>query len=176
MSGVIAGWIIGTVFVGNIPPAVFFSTVKDANERLDADKVRIHGAIFTIIWIINYAGFGYTLYRMSLLDDPTVPMTVIVASVIQSYSFYFTNSLRMTAYIDAMGILMGAMTAIVVSKFDLLGLYGLIPWLAWMPLTFAIKIAAINGRAYPWIGPNGKLPTPVEGGDVIVIPEEAGKE
>jgi tryptophan-rich sensory protein len=77
-----------------------------------------------------------------------VPITVFVVALLQTLSFWLTNSLRMTAVIDATGLLLAYTVACVYSRYRKAAVWWLLPWLVWMPITLIIKLWVVFGGVH----------------------------
>jgi hypothetical protein len=70
---------------------------------------------------------------------------VFAVALLQTMSFWLTNSLRMTAVMDATGMVLAYAVAWVYSRYAKNAVWWLLPWLLWMPTTLAIKLWALLG-------------------------------
>jgi translocator protein len=76
----------------------------------------------------------------------SVPLVVFAVALLQSMSFWLTNSLRMTALIDATGVVLAYTVAWIYSRYAKSAVWWLLPWLLWMPTTLVIKLLALMGK------------------------------
>jgi tryptophan-rich sensory protein len=74
-----------------------------------------------------------------------VPLAIFFVALMQTTSFWLTDSLRMTAMIDATGMVLAYTVAWVYSRYDKVAVWWLLPWLVWMPITLVIKLWALFG-------------------------------
>lgn len=77
-----------------------------------------------------------------------MPLTIFSAALLQTLSFWLSNSIRMTAAIDATGLILAYTVAWVYARYQKTAVWWLLPWLVWMPITFIVKLWALFGAAY----------------------------
>jgi tryptophan-rich sensory protein len=133
-----------------LPVALTFALDPGAAGRIGIDVVPIPAWLFTAVWLVAYPGMGvatWLIWRLRDRVDVTVPLAIFGAGFLQSLSFWATNSVRMTALIDATGILLSCTVAWVYSRYARATVWWLLPWLAWMPITFAFKLWALSTGA-----------------------------
>lgn len=137
---------LATLLLGMLPAGLTFALDRGAAGRLGLDAVPIPAWLFTTIWMIIYPGMGvasWQIWRQRARVDVSVPLTIFSAGMLQSFSFWLTNSLRMTALIDATGVLLACTVAYVYSRFVKGAIWWLLPWLVWMPITLSVKLWAL---------------------------------
>ncbi|WP_181781750.1 tryptophan-rich sensory protein [Pseudonocardia pini] len=140
---------VATLLVGMVPGALAFALNPDIVRDIGLDVVTVPGWLFTAVWTVIYPAMGLAAWRLWTLRpaDVAVPFAVLLAGFLQSHSFWLTDSLRTTAVIDATGVLLSLTTLWVFSRSSRSAARWLLPWVVWMPLTLALKIAVIVGSA-----------------------------
>ena len=135
--------------VGFLPAALTFGLDPTAASRLGMSDVRVPLWVFVAVWSIIYPGMGLTAWSLTgQLDERSpathTPFAILGASFLISLTFWLTNSLRMTATLDAINALLAFTTLWVVSRYSTRAARFLIPYAAWMPITLLIKLIAIE--------------------------------
>lgn len=74
-----------------------------------------------------------------------IPVGILISGFLTTHFFWFTESFRTTAILDALGIIISFTAYWVCAQYSRKASYWLLPWAIWMPITFALKIAALNG-------------------------------
>lgn len=148
-------WPVGLLFVlvpviiGQIPGALAFTLNPEVATDLGMAQVPLPTWVFIAVWLVIKAGMGIAAWqlwrRAPRGSDVTVPLTVLIAGYLQSNLFWLADGLRSIAVTDATGLLLAATTMVVFSRYSPSAARWLLPWLIWMPITLAIKIAAIAG-------------------------------
>ncbi|MDP4511385.1 MarR family transcriptional regulator [Nonomuraea sp. G32] len=100
-----------------------FWPVGEAATDLGMTEVLVPTWVFIAVWLVIKAGMGPRHGNL----------------------FWLADGLRSIAVIDATGLLLAATTMVVFSRYSPSAARCLLPWLIWMPITLAIKIAAITG-------------------------------
>lgn len=72
-------------------------------------------------------------------------MAVLIAGFLQTTAFWFSDSLRGIAGMDATGVVLSATTIWIVSRYSPTAARWLLPWAVWMPVTLAIKLGVLAG-------------------------------
>jgi tryptophan-rich sensory protein len=119
--------------------------------RIGLDAIPIPAWLFTAVWIIIYPGMGiatWQIWRLRARIDVSVPLVIFGAGMLQNLSFWLTNSIRMTALIDATGVLFAYTVAYVYTRYAKMAAWWLLPWLVWMPITLSIKLWALAHGAH----------------------------
>jgi len=140
---------LGVLLVGMLPGRLTFLLDPNAATRIGLEAVPVPAWLFAGVWIVAYPCMGiatWLVWRTRDRGDVSVPLIVFGAALLQTLSFWLTNSLQMTAVIDATGILFAYTTAWVYSRYQRTAVWWLLPWLVWMPITFLIKLAALLGN------------------------------
>lgn len=134
--------------LGQIPPTLTFALNPNAVADIGLNAIPVPAWFFIIFWLIAYGCMGICAWMLVQLPQhrySCVPLAILLAGYLQSHLFWFTDSLHNTAITDATGILLSATSFWVVRQYSKKAALWLLPWLVWMPITFALKIAAING-------------------------------
>lgn len=149
-------WPSGLVFVAipfvlsKIPGAVTFAVNPNAAEDIGLTEVPVPAWLFITVWAVIYPCMGvagWQVWRHCVTQgaDAVVPLVVLSVGLLQTFSFWLTDSLRTTAIVDATGVLLALTTWCVFARYSRSAARWLVPWAAWMPITLAIKIAALTG-------------------------------
>ncbi len=139
---------VTALLVGFVPAVAAFALNPHAASDIGLTAIPVPAWVFVVVWLIIYPSMGVAAAHLWANRgglDVCVPLAVLVAGLLQSTSFWFTDSLHATAVTDATGILLAATTVWVVSRYSSTAARWLIPWLTWMPITFAIKVAVVSG-------------------------------
>jgi tryptophan-rich sensory protein len=112
-------------------------------------EVHVPPWVFIAVWAIIYSGMGLAAWSLTAQLDKRssatgVPLAVLCAAFLISLTFWLTNSLRMTATIDAINAILAIMTLWVVSRYSTSAARYLVPYAVWMPITLLIKLVAIS--------------------------------
>ncbi|MFV9505480.1 MAG: hypothetical protein AB4911_13070 [Oscillochloridaceae bacterium umkhey_bin13] len=87
-------------------------------------------------------------YSKASCSLQTVPLGIFGVALLQTLSFWLTNSIRMPAVIDATGVLLACTVAYVYSRYAWAATWWLLLWVVWMPITLGFKLWAwANGAA-----------------------------
>lgn len=136
-------FLLSTSLIGNAPAILTFAFDPSASHRIGLTEIFIPGWVFTTVFIFNYAGMGiatWMIWRKRRVADVSVPLVVFAAAFIETLLFWATDSLRMTATIDVIGLTLAYTVAWVYSRYEKAAVWWLIPWLVWMPFTTAVKL------------------------------------
>ena len=148
-----AGWIPLAAFlvvpalIGMIPGALSFALNDSVVSDIGLDVLPVPGWFFTGLWVVIYGSMGMsvrTLFRQAT-GNLCVPVAILAAGFLQSHLFWLTDSLRTTAITDATGMLLAGTAFWVMRQYSTQAARWLLPWVIWMPVTLAIKIAALSG-------------------------------
>lgn len=138
---------LGVLVVGFIPAVLTFLLDPNAATRISLDAVPIPAWVFTAVWLVIYPSMGiatWLVWQQRHEQDSSVPIAVFAAALLQTVFFWLTNSVRMTAVMDLTGVLFACTTAWVYSRYRKVAVWWLVPWLLWMPITFAVKLWALS--------------------------------
>ena len=72
------------------------------------------------------------------------PLLFFAVSLIQGFTFWLSQSVRMTQIVDGTGFMLAYATAWVYSRYSNVTVLWLLPWLLWMPFTFILKLGWFN--------------------------------
>ena len=137
------------LMIGMIPGQLTFALDPDAAARIGLESIDLPAWVFIGAWLINYPAMGVASFLVWLTRgerDVSIPLSIFAAALLQTLMFWFTDSLRMTAVIDATGILFACVVAWVYSRYSTAAVWCLMPWVVWMPVTLGIKLwALVNG-------------------------------
>jgi tryptophan-rich sensory protein len=146
------------LFLGFLPAVLTFALRPNAVSAIGLDQVPIPGWFFTGVWVVIYPCMGiaaWTVWARSPVDPAlaTLALLVLAATLLQTTSFWLTNSLRSTAVIDATGVLLAllSLAAALLAAGGAAAIW-LAPLVVWMPTTLTIKIIAIRERTSPSTG------------------------
>lgn len=137
---------LAPLLLGNLPPALLFPLDPTTGARIGVGEVPIPVAVFTLVWVVAYPMMGvaaWLVWRKRTAADVSVPLAIFGAAYLQTLSFWFTNSIRMTALIDATGVVLAFTVAWVFSRYERRAVGFLLPWLLWMPTTLGFKLWAL---------------------------------
>jgi tryptophan-rich sensory protein len=137
---------LAALFIGMLPAGLTFALDPGSAGRIGLDAIPIPVWLVTAIWMIIYPGMGiaaWQIWRLRARVDVSVPLAIFSAGMLQSLSFWLTNSIRMTALIDATGVLLACTVAYVATRYAKTAVWWLLPWLVWMPITLGIKLWAL---------------------------------
>jgi tryptophan-rich sensory protein len=143
-------WVSAPLVLGFLPPALIFALEPGAPQRVGLGQVPIPAWVFIGVWAAIYPGMGLAGWsvwrrRRESGHDAWVPLAVLFGGLLITLSFWLTNSLRMTATIDAINLVMAGTTLWVVSRYSRHAGLFLLPWAVWMPITLTCKLAALVG-------------------------------
>lgn len=133
----------GCLVLGSLPPALLFSLSPMTAARIGLGPVPIPAWLFTGVWFVIYPAMGvatWLVWRRRGEVDVSIPLVIFAVAFLQSLSFWLTNSIYMTAVIDALGVLLAYTVAYVYLRYDRRAVWLLLPWLVWMPVTLGIKL------------------------------------
>jgi tryptophan-rich sensory protein len=136
------------LLLGFLPATLTFALNHNAAHDIGLTQIPVPAWIFVAVWLVIYPCMGIAAWRLwgyRIGDEVCVPMAVLITGFISTTAFWLTDSLRTTAVLDGMGVLLASTTVWVVSRYSRGAAYWLIPWVAWMPVTLSIKIAVLSG-------------------------------
>jgi hypothetical protein len=101
--------------------------------------------MFIAVWCVIYPGMGIAVAELlpARSKRDCVPIAVVITGFVATLTFWATNSLRMTATLDAINALFAATSTWVVAQHSRNAARYLVPWAAWMPITLSLKLYAI---------------------------------
>lgn len=135
------------LIIGFIPPSLVFGLNPNAASDIGLTALTIPAWVFIGVWVIAYPSMGmaaWLLWKLRSQLDACVPIGILIAGFIISLSFWLTNSLRMTATLDAITLILAWTTLWVFSRYSRRAALWLLPWAIWMPITFGVKLLAIT--------------------------------
>lgn len=139
---------LGVLLIGMAPGTLTFMLDPNAAARIGLDSVPVPAWVFTGVWLVVYPSMGiatWFIWRKRGEQDVSVPLSIFSAALLQTLSFWLTNSILMTAVIDATGLVLAYTVAWVYWRYQKVTIWWLLPWLVWMPITFLIKLWALGG-------------------------------
>jgi translocator protein len=151
-----ARWRMALVFaltiliIGMAPAGLTFGLDVNAATRLRMDTVFIPTWLFTVVWLVIYPSIGiatWLIWGTRDRHDVSVPMAIGGAALLQTLSFWLSNSIQMIAVIDATGLLLAYTVAWVYARYHRAAVWWLLPWLVWMPVTLVVKLLVLWGGA-----------------------------
>ncbi|MDJ0755157.1 MAG: tryptophan-rich sensory protein [Ardenticatenaceae bacterium] len=101
------------------------------------------GWIFWAVWIVIYPSLGvatYLIWKRRHVEDVTLPLLLFGVSLIQGFTFWLSDTVRMTTVIDGTGLLFSYTLAFVYYRHSKSAALWLLPLLIWMPITLILKI------------------------------------
>jgi translocator protein len=137
---------LGILIIGFLPATLMFTLNPNTASRIGLDAVPIPAWLFVVVWLVIYPSMGVAtgfVWQQRHNVDVTMPLMIFSAILLQNLSFWFTNSLRMTAVMDATGMMWAFTLAWVYSRYSKAAAWWLLPLMIWMPITFIIKLASL---------------------------------
>jgi tryptophan-rich sensory protein len=145
-----AGWLgaVGYVAVplllSMIPGSVAFAANPDTAVDIGLTQVPVPPWVFIVVWAVIHAGMGLAVWRLrQSTEDYAVPAALVVVGFLQTNLFWLSDGLRSVAAADATGLLLAVVTTWAVARQSRAAARWLLPWLIWMPITLAVKIAVL---------------------------------
>jgi len=135
--------------LGNIPGSLAFAINPDTATDIGMTRVPVAPWVFVVVWAIIHAGMGLAAWqlRRSAAGESTVdaclPLALLAVSYVHTNLFWLSDGLRSVAATDATGLLLAAVTTWAFARQSRTSARWLVPWLVWMPITLAIKIAVL---------------------------------
>lgn len=139
---------IGTLIIGTIPSSLTFMLDTNAATRMGLGEIPIPAPIFIIVWLIAYPCMGIATWLIWQQRDDinfSIPFAIFTAGFLSTLSFWLTNGIHMTAVLDGIVLMLACTVAFVYFQYDKRTIWWLMPWLIWMPITFAFKLWAVTG-------------------------------
>jgi tryptophan-rich sensory protein len=132
--------------VAQIPGSVAFAVNPNLATEIGLTTVGVPAWVFIVVWLIIYPCMGIAVWQLRRdVLDASVPLAVLLAGYLQTTLFWLSDSVHAVAVADATGLLLAVITVWVFSRYSGAAARWLLPWLAWMPVTLAIKIVALVG-------------------------------
>lgn len=138
---------LGVLILGMVPGALCFALDPTTASRIKLDSVPVPAWVFTAVWLVAYPCMGvatWLVWRTRDRQDVSIPIVLFVAAFLQTLSFWFTNSIRMTVLIDATGLVLACTVGWVYSRYWRAACWWLLPWTVWMAITLTIKLRAFS--------------------------------
>jgi translocator protein len=137
---------LGVLVVGFLPASLLFALNPNTASTIGLDAIPLPAWTFVVVWLVIYPSMGvatWLIWKRRLEVDVRLPLVIFGAVFLQNLSFWFTNSLRMTAIMDATGMLWAFTLAYVYSRYSRYASWWLLPLMVWMPITLTIKLWTI---------------------------------
>ena len=110
---------VAALVLGFIPAGLTFGLRKNAAQKVGLSELPVPAWVFIGIWAIIYPTMGIAAWQITAsaenFTDTTVATIVLAAGFLQSIAFWFTDSLRSTAVMDATGVLLSITAAAVLA-------------------------------------------------------------
>ena len=135
------------LIVGMIPGGLVFGLNPNVATTIGLDAVPIPAWVFIAVWIVTYPSMGiaaWLVWRKRTEVDACVPVAILIAGFAITLSFWLTNSLQMTATLDAINLVLAWTTVWVFSRYSQKAALWLLPWAIWMPITLVVKLVALS--------------------------------
>jgi translocator protein len=103
---------------------------------------------FWAVWLIIYPAQGvalWLLWQRRQQKGALLAIGLFVLAYLQNLTFWLTNSLVMTAWIDTVGLFLAYISAWAVARVSPRAAWWLLPWLIWMPCTTLYKWLSVFG-------------------------------
>ena len=141
-------FIIIPVILGQIPAGFAMAFKPNIITDIGLDILPLPAWFFITLWVVIYVGMGITAWKILSLDTKSIkciPVAILASGFLTTHFFWFTDNFQTTAILDAMGIIISFTAYWVCAQYSRKATYWLLPWVIWMPITFALKITALNG-------------------------------
>lgn len=126
-----------------IPGSVAFAINPDTAVDIGLTRVPLPPWVFIVVWAVIHAGMGLAAWRLRSTEDYAVPLALLVVGFLQTNLFWLSDGLRSVAAADATGLLLAVVTTWAVARQSRAAAWWLVPWVVWMPVTLAVKIAVL---------------------------------
>jgi tryptophan-rich sensory protein len=142
---------VTALLLGFTPATLTFALNPHTADDIGLNAVPIPAWGFIAVWLVIYPGMGlaaWHLWHQRTHNNPDyarVPLAVLTAGFLQTTTFWFNDSLRGIAGMDATGVVLSATTVWVISRYSSAAARWLLPWAIWMPITLTIKLAVLTG-------------------------------
>lgn len=96
------------VIIGQLPAGLVFALNPNITANIGLDILPIPAWFFIGLWVVIYAGIGITAYKILNLKTQSIkciPVGILVSGFLTTHFFWFTESFRTTAILDALGII-----------------------------------------------------------------------
>jgi tryptophan-rich sensory protein len=98
--------------------------------------------VFWAVWLLIYPAQGVALWliwRQRRAKNVSAPVILFAVAWLQNLTFWLTDSLVTTAFIDTVGLALAYATAWLFARYSRAAARWLLPWLIWMPITTVLK-------------------------------------
>ncbi len=139
---------VSLVIGGVLAPLLTFTLDTNAMTRIGLEAIFVPGWVFIAIWLVAYPGMGmatWLVWNKRHETNVSIPIAIFLLGYLQTLSFWFTTSIRMTAVLDGIVLFAAYTVAFVYMQVDRRTLFWLAPWVLWMPITFTIKLWMVFG-------------------------------
>jgi tryptophan-rich sensory protein len=135
-----------TLLLAQIPGAAAFALNPNTATDIGLTAVPVPAWVFIVVWMVIYPWMGIAAWRLrqDVHAGTSIPLVVLAAGFLQTKLFWLSDSLRAVAVADATGVLLAVTAVWVFSRYSRAATAWLLPWLVWMPVTLAIKIAVLS--------------------------------
>lgn len=146
------GWRWATIFavvlliIGMTPSSLAFMLDPSTPSRIGIGEIPIPAFVFVLVWLIAYPCMGvatWLIWRQRDSSNVSIPLAIFVVGFLNTFAFWFTNGIYMTAVIDFIVMSLAYTVAFVYFQYDKRTLLWLLPWLLWMPITFTVKVMTV---------------------------------
>jgi len=136
------------LIIGMLPGSIAFMLDPSTPTRIGLGEIPIPAPVFVMVWLIAYPCMGvatWLIWRRRDTINVSVPIAIFIVGFLNTFIFWFTNSVYMTAVIDFVVLSLAYTVAFVYFQYDKRTLLWLLPWLIWMPITFGVKVLTVLG-------------------------------
>jgi tryptophan-rich sensory protein len=139
-----AAYVAVPLALSAIPGSVAFAVNPDTAVDIGLTRVPLPPWVFIVVWAVIHAGMGLAAWRLrQSTEDYAVPLALLVVGFLQTNLFWLADGLRSVAAADATGLLLAVVTTWAVARESRAAAWWLVPWVVWMPVTLAVKIAVL---------------------------------
>lgn len=145
---VIALFVVIPVALGFVVSSAAFIFRPGVADDIGLSILPVPAWFFIGLWVVIYGGMGiavWQLIREKIDASICVPAAILIAGILQTYLFWLSDSVRTVAMMDSIGLILSATTFWVFMQYSRRAALWLLPWVIWMPVTLALKIAALAG-------------------------------
>jgi tryptophan-rich sensory protein len=140
-------FVLVPLILGFIPPGLVFGLNPNAASSIGLNAVGTPAWVFVGVWLVSYSGMGLAAWlgwQRRVERDACTPIAMLCASFLITLTFWLSNSLHMTATLDAINLILAWTTLWVYSKLSKPAALYLLPWAIWMPVTLTLKLLALG--------------------------------